>query len=170
VDHFFVCVDAEELTFEARHREIADEIARWERETAVREGNPTFRSHVIVQSCCIETWFLGHRKMMRRSPTSPLLAEYRRFYDVRESDPEHMGAYRGFSTRARFHQAYLQEMLLDQNPRLRYSKVHPGSVLDRDYLDALRERVASTDHLRSLKRLFEIWDTLGEVRSSPSAS
>ncbi|MFS8066349.1 MAG: hypothetical protein ACMG6S_08245, partial [Byssovorax sp.] len=55
---------------------------------------------------------------------------------------------------------YLQEMLLEQSPELRYSKTRPGRVLDKDYLDALRERVTSTGHLRSLQKLFMVWDSL----------
>jgi len=44
--------------------------------------------------------------------------------------------------------------------RVRRSETSPGKVLDRDYLDALRERVAATEHLRSLQKLFTVWDSL----------
>ncbi|MFS8070014.1 MAG: hypothetical protein ACMG6S_26920, partial [Byssovorax sp.] len=122
VDHFFICIDAEEDSYEARFTEVEAEVRKWETETRVRDRNPSFRIHIIVQNCCVETWFLGHARMMRRTPSSAVLAEYKRFYDVREDDPEHMGTFRGFTTRADFHLKYLQEMLLEQSPELRYSK------------------------------------------------
>lgn len=163
VDHFFICIDAEEDPYDARLAEIEAEVRKWETETRVRDHNPSFRVHIIVQNCCVETWFLGHAKMMRRNPSSAVLAEYKRFHDVREEDPELMGAFPGFATRADFHLKYLQEMLLEQNPELRYSKTRPGKVLDKDYLDALRERVDKTGHLRSLHKLFTVWDSLSTV-------
>ena len=52
-------------------------------------------------------------------------------------------------------------MLLEQSPQLRYSKTHPDKVLDKNYLDALLDRVTGTGHLRSLQKRFAVWDSAG---------
>jgi hypothetical protein len=116
VDHFFICIDSEELSYAEKLAEIVDELARAEHGTRVRDCNPHFRSHLIVQHCCAETWFLGHRRMMTRNPTSPDLLRFQRFFDVRTSDPEGMECLPGYVTRASFHLAYLKAMLVAKNP------------------------------------------------------
>lgn len=126
--------------------------------TSVRQKKPQLELHVIVQHCCIETWFLGHRKMLRRSPMSPRLAALKRFYDVSEADPELMDKPEGYLTRASFHLEYLKEMLRERDKS--YSKDHPGVVCAPDYFDALRERCATTGHLASLSNLLSTWQGL----------
>jgi hypothetical protein len=158
IDHFFVCVDAEERSYDDKFAEISQVIANMEAQTGVRAKHPRLTAHVIVQHCCIETWFLGHAKMLRRNPTSIRLGEMKSFYDVSLADPEAMGRPRGYVTRASFHLAYLQEMLREQGKI--YSKTSPGVVLEQNYLDALRLRCTSTGHLPSLQRLFTAWDAI----------
>jgi hypothetical protein len=116
IDNFFICIDSEEWSYQERLSEITEELARAERETRVRDGNPNFRSHVIVQHCCAETWFLGHRTMMTRNPTSPDLLRFKRFFDVGTADPENMARPDGYVTRASFHLAYLKAMLSRRVP------------------------------------------------------
>ncbi len=69
-------------------------------------------------------------------------------------------------TRASFHLAYLQAMLVEKNPRLHYTKRKPGEVLESHYFDALRERCAAGD-LASLRVLLDIWDTFTPPQTSP---
>ena len=163
VEDFFICIDSEERSYAEK---LAEELARAERDTRVRDGNPHFRSHVIVQHCCAETWFLGHRKMMTRNPTSPDLLHFQRFFDVRTADPEDMGRLPGYVTRASFHLAYLKAMLVEKNPGLHYTKRNPGEVLESHYFGALRERCAAGD-LASLRVLVDTWDTLAPPQNSP---
>lgn len=162
VRDLFVCIDAEDLSYEERLAEMELEIHKAEVESGVRLNNPALRIHPIVQNCCVETWFLGHTKMMRRHPTSERLRDYREFFDVCAADPEQMGTYTGFRNRADFHLHYLKEMLLEQSPTLIYTKKRPDPVLGPDYLSALRQRCHRTGHLASLRRLFEIWETLND--------
>lgn len=166
VDHFFICIDSEDKSYEEKLTEIAAELEKAERETRVRDRNPHFESHIIVQHCCIETWFLGNRVMMTRNPTSADLLRFQRFFDVRTDDPERMGTLDGYATRASFHLAYLKAMLLEKSPNLRYSKQNPGEVLESHYLDALRERCTDGD-LGSLRVLLEKWDRLTPPQTSP---
>jgi hypothetical protein len=166
VEHFFICIDSEELSYAAKLAEISDELARAERATRVRDCNPYFRSHVIVQHCCAETWFLGNRSMMTRHPSSPKLRSFQRFFDVRTDDPENMGCLPGYTTRASFHEQYLKAMLLEKNPQLHYTKRNPGDVLQLHYFDALRERCAAGD-LASLRVLLDTWHALTPPEISP---
>jgi hypothetical protein len=113
-----------------------------------------------VQHCCIETWFLGNSKILRKHPQSNKLLEFKKFYDVSINDPELMDCPEGYLTKASFHLEYLKEMLIEQNPNLRYTKKYPGPTTEKAYLDALRQRCEKTEHLPSLKRLLDIWDTI----------
>ncbi len=65
---------------------------------------------------------------------------------------------RTFSTKARFHKHYLQEYLGQFG--LFYSKKNPKVVADKKYLDALKKRCESMNHLSSLKLLLDIWDSI----------
>ena len=42
---------------------------------------------VITQNRCIETWFLGNKKIFKNNPQSDELASYVKFYNVKENDP-----------------------------------------------------------------------------------
>ncbi|HSO00008.1 MAG TPA: hypothetical protein VLS89_17060 [Candidatus Nanopelagicales bacterium] len=158
MDHFFVCVDSEERSCAERLAEVQGVIEQAEAEIRVRAKHPRLQSHVIVQHCCLETWFLGHTRMMRRNPSSTRLVEMKRFYDVSVNDPELMGRPSGYLTRSDFHLEYLKEMLREQGKT--YSKIHPGVVTESSYLDALRHRWGTTGHLSSLGRLLSTWEAL----------
>ncbi len=153
IDHLFICMDAENEGYNVRFAEIEEEIKNVENKIG---ANPRIKIHIIVQNCCIETWFLGHTKMLRRHPDSKQLSEFKLFFDVSIDNPEKMGCLKGYSTKAKFHKAYLKEMLRERN--YKYSENHPGIVIKKEYLDALRERCESTNHLDSLNKLFTIWD------------
>lgn len=160
IDHFFVCSDSEEMPYEDAFDLTRTALHDAAHACSLAERLPHIGLHVVVQHCCIETWFLGHGKMLRRNPTSPELVEMKRFYDVSTKDPELMGKPEGYPTKASFHGKYLKEMLLEHGKR--YSKEHPGVVVGNDYLDALRQRCASTGHLQSLAALLSTWDALRE--------
>lgn len=160
IDHGFICVDAEEVGRPARLRELRAAVAA----ARAALGEPVLPPiHLVVAECCIETWFLGHRDMMRPQPQDPALIECRRFYDVRRNDPEAMDAPRDrYRTKAAFHYDYLRAMLRDRSPTLRYSKTHCAPVLRPDYFGALRAR-AGQGHLASLKHLLDTWHALDEA-------
>jgi hypothetical protein len=158
IDHFFICLDSEEDNYQTRFKEVETEL-----ETIKKIGiYPSFqtRIHIIVQHCCIETWFLGHSKMLRKNPQSQKLSEFKKFYNVSINDPELMDYPKGYLTKASFHLDYLKEMLREKNPNLTYTKKYPGSTTEKFYLEALRQRCEKTGHLPSLKRLFDIWDVI----------
>ena len=151
IDHFFICIDAEEEPAELKIEELEKRITGRSAKTAC---------HAIVHNCCFETWFLGNRQMMkRRNIQGERLRQWKAFYDVRDSCPELMGAFSGYRTRAQFHIDYLREMLGERG--LTYSKQHPGEVQKQSYLKALVERHENTSHLQSFGRLLSVWRSLG---------
>jgi len=157
IDHFFICVDAESKAYAEAVKEIEDEVAK-------HVLPPQLKTHIIVQNGCIETWFLGHTVMMRQARGVSGMSKYVKFFDVSENDPEDMGAHPDDRNRAHTHQEYLKEMFLSQTPRLRYRKKSPGPILEKPYLDALRERCSTTTHLPSLRKLFTTWDALAAAQ------
>jgi hypothetical protein len=150
VDHFFVCLDAEEEPPEVKLGEI---------ESYLADKNPAVTCHAVIHNCCIETWFLGNRRMMRRNPQSQRLRQWKAFYDVSLGCPELMGVPSGYRIRAHFHLDYLKEMLGER--RLTYSKQQPGAVQEQHYLKSLAERHEQTGHIQSFGRLMLLWRSLG---------
>jgi hypothetical protein len=131
--HLVVCLDAEELAVAERRREVFDCVTRF------RGGLARAELSVIVQNRCIETWFLGNRKVVSRTPQSEVLRRYLAFFDIRKEDPEQMGVFKGFVSHASFHGKFLEEVFAERG--IRYSKTRPGHVMDAAYLDELLYRV-----------------------------
>ena len=93
--------------------------------------------------------------------SSPVLSEFQAYYDILVNDPEEMSSFPPgyiFRTKAKFHERYLKEYL--QQFGLSYSKKNPKVVEDKKYLDALKKRCESMNHLSSLKLLLDIWDSI----------
>ncbi|MBF0293624.1 MAG: hypothetical protein HQL96_00425 [Magnetococcales bacterium] len=152
IDHFFVMVDAEEESSAVRQQSI-DRIIR------KIPGHDTIHYSIIVQNRCIETWFLGNRRFMKRNPQSEELRAYQNHYPVHEQDPELMPKMANFTgTHAGWHKKYLEAIFKEQN--LTYNK-EPYEVNKPSYFYQLYERVTSTPHLPSLKRLLDQWHGLG---------
>ena len=158
-EHFFICIDSEEMSKEEKWNEVQEAVDLALDRTKVRIRNASLQVHIIVQNCCIETWFLGNQKVMSRTPTSERLLEFKRFFDVIENDPEKMPTLPGFQTRASFHLEYLKEMFRERS--IRYTKSNPGCVLEDYYVAALHDRHQRTEHLRSLGILFSVWALIG---------
>jgi hypothetical protein len=159
VNAFWFCLDSDEDTYEARYAEAQEAIAEAAKGTRLAKTNPLLEIHVIVQHCCIETWFLGHEGFLRAGPQSRELVKFKRFYDVSADDPELMGAAPGYVTRQSFHLAYLREMLAERSHR--YSKISPGVVLEPSYFDALRVRCERRGHLPSFRKLLDAFAKVG---------
>ncbi|MBF0164103.1 MAG: hypothetical protein HQM01_06260 [Magnetococcales bacterium] len=157
VDHLFVCVDAEDEAVATRRARIEQELA------GLKCPCPY---HVIIANRCMESWFLGNRKMMTHRPEGhSTLHTFWEHYDVRTRDPEdmpHPGETVFQGTTAEYHQKYLKEMFRAKG--LRYSKEFPGETQDEHYFDALVERRRETNHLASFGQLIDTWSGLGSPR------
>ncbi len=147
-DFLLVCIDADEVSPQERMVEIEDFLS------AKKLNLQPCILKIIVQNRCFETWLLGNRKVFNRQPERSLFRQFVNFYNVLESDPELMGFYPDFANHARFHEAYLKEMLAERN--LKYSKTHPGVVRESAYLAELTKRAdAEERHLSSFKYLLD---------------
>ena len=150
-DRLWVCVDSEERTADERRAEITDIIA---------EAACPVASTVVVHDCCIETWLLGNRKIVKRNPQSERLRGFFAHHDVRRDDPESMRALPPhYPLRAKLHLQYLQELFRERN--ISYTKKHPGDACENPYLRELVDRVDQTEHLSSLRFLVRHWRDLG---------
>ncbi len=107
----------------------------------------------------METWFLGNRILLRPNVQSEILQTYRRFYDVSGEDPEMMENIdrNQFSTKARFHFAYLKELFKENH--MKYSKKDTAEVCKPLYLNRLIERYGNSGHLASFGRWYEFVTT-----------
>lgn len=152
-NYLIIALDSEELSQEQRKKELIDYI----------ETNIVLNQHckleVIIHNRCIETWFLGNRKVYKRNPQGEKFKKYSGYYNVEKNDPELMKKLSGFSTTAHFHEAYLREMLKEYN--VRYRKSRPKEVLEKHYFDELMKRVKdSPSHLKSFSNCIEIFQRI----------
>lgn len=141
-DCFVVCLDADEASVEERRKEVLESFTKNDLKLA------SGYIHVIVQNRCIETWFLGNKKVVSRFIENQRLKEFMEFYDVSKEDPELMGVYPDFLLHSPFHSSYLKEVFKEKS--INYSKVRPGHVCDVSYLEQLIKRIDEfPQHLRS---------------------
>lgn len=145
-DALVVAVDAEDLTFQERINAL-NQAAQ----------NCPVEFCPVVADCCIETWFLGRRKMIGDDP-GPALQKYLEFYDVRDRDPERMpmdpGAKR--RTRAQYHQDYFCQVF-KHKLRRNYNKSAPHpEICEHHYWLDLQRRAEDTGHLQSFATLLSL--------------
>lgn len=142
-DYLVICLDSDDETIEYRRNEVYD---------FIQNNNLSLdisKFIVIVQNKCIETWFLGNRKIYSKQPQSLQLRTFNRFFNVKINDPEIMTSLENFGSSAQFHEAYLSEMLFEKN--IRYTKKNPNGVVEKHYLQELIKRQQDTNHLLSFK-------------------
>lgn len=135
-DYLVVCLDAEQRSVTDSKQEIYDLL----QSKKIDMGSTQLV--LIIQNRCIETWFLGNRKIYARNPQTTPLLDYTRFYDVSVNCPELMGKYelhKDYNTHAQFHNEYLKKMFEAKN--ISYSKNRPGDVLQQFYLNELLQRI-----------------------------
>lgn len=157
-DYLVICLDSDDSSVDQRRTEVL---------TYIEKNNLVLKSSrfvIIVQNKCIESWFLGHRKVYTKQPQSKILRAYNRFYNVYEKNPELMTAMEGFTTSAQFHEEYLSEMLSEKN--IRYTKKNPNAVTEKHYLDELIKRQFDTNHLLSFKDFIDFCELVKTAMKS----
>ena len=155
-NYLIVCLDCDELSPNARQQKLLDYLNA--------EGvslNPSCQLRIVTQNACVESWFLGNRKVFRRNPEGEKFKEFINFYDVSIEDPEVMGKYAGYKQKAHFHEAYLKEMLKERNQS--YRKSNPKAVLNEPYYLELRKRIVEEPLQMETFRYFI--DVCQEVKS-----
>ena len=148
-DKLIVCLDGEEIGAEERIKEIEKYII------ASKEIlNDKCKLEIVVQNICIETWFLGNRKIVKKTPEGKRLREFINHYNVIVEDPEIMEKIATFRNKAYFHYSYFREILKEHN--LSYKKSNPNIVMEKTFFEELEKRTMDTNHLPSLKKLFTL--------------
>lgn len=148
-DYLLVCLDTEEETREY----IEEQISK-----AVNENGEELKDAkllVFEQKVCMETWFLGNRKVFKANAQDDVLLSYISEYNVRDLNPENMNNLRPehYSTKAKFHQDYLKRMFRERN--MRYSKSKPDEVCKELFLKQLISRYHDTNDIKTFGSWYE---------------
>lgn len=147
-DFLIVCVDTED---ESRAY-IEQQIEKYNQQ----EGVALTDAQLVIfeQKVCMETWFIGNRKVFKANPSGSAMVQYLRYYNAKTNNPEEMGAYdEERFTKAQFHLRYLKEMLKERN--LRYEKNDTSEVCTKSYLDEIIKRYEETNHLQTFGSWYE---------------
>ncbi|MBP5501582.1 MAG: hypothetical protein J6Y24_02200 [Bacteroidales bacterium] len=148
-DYLVVCIDTEECEKGEEEKIIRQKLA--EKRVKLIDAQLV----VIEHQVCMESWFLGNRKVFKRNPQNQKLLEYIEFYNVGERNPELMDSINSedFTTKAQFHFDYLKKMLAERN--MRYSKNNTTEVQKSDYLNELINRCSTTKDLLTFKAWYD---------------
>lgn len=143
----------------------ADDISADEKEEEVRRFVSS--NNIVLTNCelivmpqvvCMETWFLGNRRMYARNPSSHEVSALTKHYNTANNDPEKMRQPKGYSgSIGDYHFHYLKTMLREKN--ISYSKSIPQGVTEPYYIEDLRSRVASDQNsMGSLRNFFSFFE------------
>jgi hypothetical protein len=165
IDHFFICLDVEEDTYQTRFDEIKDRLESLKIRVGIEPSQLT-KFHIIIQNCCVETWFLGNAEISNKNAPKKRkkFSDFQTHYNILLNDPELMIDHppnHYHRTKAKFHKAYLKEYLEEFG--LRYIQSNPTLITEKEYLEALIERCKLTNHLSSLKYLLNIWEEMQNI-------
>lgn len=151
-DFLLVCIDTEELEKGEQEKEIKKRLKGKKLDSA--------KMIVFEQQICMETWFLGNRKIFKKNPENKELAKYIDFYNVSAENPELMENFDEdeFNTKAQFHLEYLRKMFRERN--MRYTKNNTLEVQTEDYLQQLIDRYQTTKDLKTFGSWFEFVSSL----------
>lgn len=151
-DYLLICLDSDDESISSRIREVEQALNSpdsWPEQSRVK---------VVVQRKCIESWLLG-APLMEKAKSKPAAQPFLSFYDVTRNDPEKMGKPNDYHGSASgFHCTYLT--MLCESIGTFYSKRNPQVACTQEYVDGLYHRVHQTQHLSSLRNLFDFLDYL----------
>ncbi|MCI5149019.1 MAG: hypothetical protein D3916_06480, partial [Candidatus Electrothrix sp. MAN1_4] len=135
-DYFILALDTDEVSATEKVEEV---------EEFIIDHDVVFNDCEVVilpQVVCMETWFLGNRRIYARNPSSAQVSAFTGHYNIAQDDPEKMRQPEGYSgSIGDYHFQYLKNMLREKN--IRYSKKNPQGVTESYYIDELRNRITS---------------------------
>ena len=147
--YLVLALDAGDYGYEKRYEEVMS--------FAKKENllNENYKLVILVQNVCLETWFLGNRKIISRNPYDPIYKEYLEYYNILMDDPEKMQKPKEFEGSVdSFHLDYLRKVFAEKN--ITYNKNHPGHVTEKHYLDEIQKRTSDhPNHLLSFQKLIQ---------------
>lgn len=135
-NYFVICVDSDAATVQQREQKINKLL----NDAKINLIDTSLK--IVVQNRCIETWFLGNRRVYTRFPQKNIdFIEYSAFYNVSANDPELMEKPDGFEgSISNFHFKYLKSMFNERSNMI-YSKSNSSEVQRISYLEELQRRV-----------------------------
>ncbi|MGR3176915.1 MAG: hypothetical protein ACUZ8E_02535 [Candidatus Anammoxibacter sp.] len=149
-DMLILVIDADDTTV----NEKVAEVNKFVYDNDLKLSNGVLK--IVVQKCCIETWFLGNKRIYSKSPASKECLRFAKHFDTSKNDPELMLKPDDYaSTLSMYHYDYLRKMLSEKN--VRYTKSNPIEVGKPYYIKELIDRVnGDPSSLSSMKILFEL--------------
>lgn len=148
-DKLIIAVDSEDFTIDEKLKEV-DEFIKGE--------SITIDYEILVQHFCIETWFLGNRKIYSANPQNPKLKTYQSIFNVAKKDPELLPEYQTEKlNRSQFASSYLSLLLKEKNKRLVYRKSNPQLMCEKTFFEQLVNRYQNTNHIRSFGKFLDLF-------------
>lgn len=146
VNYFLICVDFEQYSYDEKYIEIESVIAD--------EGLPlNCKVKIVIQNNCIESWFMGNKKINIQNAQNPELITYRDYHNVNILDPEDLMSI-DHRTIGHFSYRYFQLMVREKG--LHYTKRSPGCINNLGFLNGIIERYENTGHIKSFGLFMEI--------------
>ncbi len=139
IDRLVVCLDTDYYGNERdTHFRIVQEL--------VKHGGMEIEFTIILQTMCLETWFLGNRSMFP-SVYSREFKPFAAHYNVSEADPEKMQAPREESSIGGYSKKYLKKMLNESGKTYSVSQVK--HITTKEYIGQMDQRFEETGHIHS---------------------
>lgn len=139
-DYLMVCLDTENENRNVIEKNIKEYLKK---EGTFPKG---FEIVIFEQKVCMETWFLGNRRLLKDNPNDGKMVDYLHHYNVKTNNPEEMESIDPCRwNKATFHLKYLKKMLAERN--MKYDKNDTSEVCKLEYLNELIARYNETKHL-----------------------
>ena len=147
-DYLIVCLDTEEETREDIENHLRDYMTK---AGVLPQGYPII---IFEHKVCMETWFLGNRRLFKDNPNGDEMIKYLRHFNVKQENPENMESIAPDRwNKASFHLKYLKAMFAERN--LKYDKNKTDVVCTPEYLNELIVRYEQTSHLKTFGSWYE---------------
>jgi hypothetical protein len=148
-DFFIVIADTDDIDIADRELEIRDYVLK----NNIKLNDST-DFVIILQRCCIETWFLGNRKIFKKNTQDTELNDWIKHFNVSIDDPETMISPTNYNGAiGNFHKMYLKKMLAERH--ISYSEIQPNAVTEPPYLDEIIKRFEQTGHIATFGALLD---------------
>jgi hypothetical protein len=157
-DYLIICLDADETSVAERTAEFQSYVEKYKKAGIIL--NEYCQFVIIVQNRCMETWFLGNKKMYSPNPNNEPLISYSQYFNVKKNDPELMGNYRIEFTHQDFHLQYLRAMLKEKRKTYRKEDL-VNTVATDEYMQELEKRIqAKENHLDSFANFIGLCNSI----------
>ena len=147
-DYLMVCLDTENESRE----DIENHLKKHMTNAGISPQG--FQIVIFEHKVCLETWFMGNRRIFKDNPNNKEMIEYLHHFNVKHNNPENMESINSERwNAAQFHLKYLKAMLAERN--LKYDKNNTDVVCNKDYIEELINRYKETSHISTFGAWYE---------------